>query len=341
VNRGAVIRLTAVALAAGAVAFGVAFFIPWLPVDASRERGRIDFIFWLTGGICIFIFAIVSGLLLYSVVRFRVRPDDDEDGAPIHGNTGLEIAWTAVPTILVTIIAIASAIVLAKNGEASSNAVNVDVTARQFAWSFKYPDAKNVTTTSLRLPMGRSTVLHLRALDVIHSFWVPQFGQKQDAVPGIVTRLVITPTKLGTYPIVCTELCGLGHAFMRSQAIVMTSADFDRWVSQQGGAQTSSSSTALGKTVFANNGCGSCHTFKPAGPNATGTVGPDLDKLAQYAKQAGQDLTTFTRESIVKPDAYVQPGYPAHVMPDTFDQLPKNQLDALVQYLDAGSKGNS
>ena len=80
------------------------------------------------------------------------------------------------------------------------------------------------------MPLGRSTVLHLRALDVIHSFWVPQFGQKQDAVPGIITKLVITPTKVGTYPIICTELCGLGHSFMRLEAIVMPSAAYDAWV---------------------------------------------------------------------------------------------------------------
>ena len=138
-NRGAVIRLTAYGLGAAAVAIAVALLIPWLPVQASTQRGRIDFIFWLTGGICIFIFAVVSAMLLYSVVKFRARPDDESDGAPIHGHTGLEILWTAIPTVLVTVIAIASAIVLAKNGEASSNAVNVEATARQFAWSFKYP----------------------------------------------------------------------------------------------------------------------------------------------------------------------------------------------------------
>jgi cytochrome c oxidase subunit 2 len=338
VNRGAVIRLTAYGLGAAAVAFAVAFFIPWLPAQASRERGRIDFIFWLTGGICIFIFGIVSAMLLYSVVKFRVRPDDESDGAPIHGHTGLEILWTAVPTVLVTVIAIASAIVLAKNGEASSNAVNVEVTARQFAWSFKYPRAKGLTTTTLRIPVGRSTVLHLRALDVIHSFWVPQFGQKQDAVPGIVTKVVITPTKVGVYPIICTELCGLGHSFMRSEAIVMTSRAYDAWVSKQGQA-ASGPGLKAGKAVFVNNGCGSCHMFKPAA--SSGKVGPDLDKLAQYAKAARQEVAAFTEESIVKPDAYIEKGYPAHVMPATFDQLPKDQLNALVRYLVAGGKGSS
>jgi cytochrome c oxidase subunit 2 len=345
VNRGALIRLTALSLVAGAVAVAVAYFVPWLPEDASVQRGRIDFIFWLTTGICVFIFSLVASLLVYSVIRFRVKPDDDSDGAPIHGNTGLEIAWTTLPTILVTIIAIASAIVLAKNGEASSNHVNVDVTARQFVWSFKYPDAKNLASVFLRIPKGRATVLHIRALDVIHSFWVPQFGQKQDAVPGIVTRLVITPTKVGTFPIICTELCGIGHAFMRSRVIVMKPAAFDAWISKQtktvspAGGGGGPAKKAAGRAVFVNNGCGACHTYKPAG--AHGKVGPDLDKLVTYAKQAHKPLAAFTRESIVKPNAYIQKGYPANVMPQTFGQLPKTQLDALVQYLVGAPRGNS
>src|SRR5919199_6272036 len=107
-NRAAIVRLAVIGLVAGAIAFAVAYFVPWLPKDASRERGRIDFVFWLTTVICVGIFALVASILVYCVLRFRVRPDDDSDGAPIHGNTALEIAWTAVPTILVIIIGVAS-----------------------------------------------------------------------------------------------------------------------------------------------------------------------------------------------------------------------------------------
>src|SRR5581483_1174516 len=107
----------------------------------------------------------------------------------------------------------------------------------------------------------------IRAEDVIHSFWVPEFSQKQDAVPGIVTTLVITPDKLGTFDVVCTELCGLGHALMRSTAIVMKPEEFDAWLQKEQGALSGPPGEA-GKTVFANNGCGACHTFKPAGATA-------------------------------------------------------------------------
>jgi cytochrome c oxidase subunit 2 len=145
---------------------------------------------------------------------------------------------------------------------------------------------------------------------------------------------VITPTKLGTYPVICTELCGLGHALMRTSAIVMTPGAFEAWTKKQGQALHAPPGEA-GKAVFANNGCASCHTFKPAG--AAGKVGPDLDKLPAYAKQAGKPLQAFVKESIVNPNAYVQPGFPKGVMPP-FATLPADQLDALVAFLTKGSK---
>ena len=140
---------------------------------------------------------------------------------------------------------------------------------------------------------------------------------------------MITPTQVGTYPVICTELCGLGHALMRSSAIVMTQAGYDKWLQEQKNAAHAPPGEA-GKAVFTSNGCASCHTLKDAG--ATGTAGPDLDKLPAYAKQAGKPLEGFVKESIIDPNAYVQPGFPKNLMP-SFSTLPKDQLDALVAYL--------
>jgi cytochrome c oxidase subunit 2 len=225
--------------------------------------------------------------------------------------------------------------VLVQNENTPKDHLNVNVTARQFAWTFSYPDQGDLTSAQLRLPLDRTVKLHLRALDVIHSFWVPEFGQKQDAVPGQDTTLVITPSKVGTYPVICTELCGLGHALMRTSAIVMQPAAFQKWVRDQKNAAAAPPGEA-GKAVFASNGCASCHTLKDAG--ATGTAGPDLDKLPAYAKQAGKPLEDFVRESIVDPNAYVQSGYPKNLMP-AFATLPKDQLDSLVDYLVKSSTG--
>ncbi len=340
-RRGAIVQLTLLALVIGGITTAVAVIPNWLPPAASEQADRIHFVFWYVTIICIVIYAIVLAVLLYSGWKFRVAPDDDSDGPPIHGHTGMEIAWTAIPFALVTSMAIISAVVLARNDRTGDNPLNVDVTAQQFAWTFKYPDQNNLASTVLRLPIHRPARFTLRALDVLHSFWVPEFSQKQDAVPGTTTHVTVTPTKLGTFPIICTELCGLGHAVMRSTVIVMKQADFDKWAKQGsqagGGGGGGGGGAAAGKAVFANNGCGACHTLKAAA--STGKVGPDLDKLPDYAQQAGQPLDQFVRESIIKPDAYVEKGYPPNVMPPTFASLPKAQLDALVQYVVDSSKG--
>jgi cytochrome c oxidase subunit 2 len=338
-RRGSIVALLGIGIIVGGVATAVALVPTWLPEDASREAGRIDFVFWFVIAICIALFAIVAAVLLYAVLRFRVREDDFEDGPPIHGHTGLEITWTAIPFVLVTAIAIVSAIVLSRNDAEAGNTLHVNVTAQQFAWTFSYPDAQNTASAVLRLPEGRSVELEMRSLDVIHAFFVPEFRTNEDIVPGLVTTVHITPDRLGTFPLICNELCGLGHALMRTQALVMKPAAFDAWLKQQGktaapasSSSSSSSSSASGQSVFTANNCASCHTLTAA--HATGKIGPDLDKLASYAQQAHQPLTAFVHESIVNPDAYVQPGYPKDVMPSNFRQsLSKTQLDALVTFL--------
>jgi cytochrome c oxidase subunit 2 len=345
VRRGSVVQLVLLGTLFGGGAAAVALLIPWMPDPASKQADRIDFVFWFVTVISIAIFALVAAVIVYALLKFRAPPDDDTDGPPVHGHTGLEIVWTAVPAALVTAIAIVSAIVLAENGRFPSASASgqrdpakslvVDVTAQQFAWLFTYPGFGKATSSTLRLPLRTPVQLRLRAKDVIHSFWVPEFGQKQDAVPGLTTKLVITPTRLGTFPVICTELCGLGHALMRSEAIVMTTQKFSAWAKQQQGGATAATGPSA-KQLFVSNGCDACHTFKPA--NATGKVGPDLDKLPEEARRAGQPLEQFIRESIVDPNAYVEPGYPKGVMPATFSSLPKQQLGALVQFLAKGSK---
>ena len=344
-RRGSVAQLVAIGIVCGGVAALVAIFVPWLPDPASRQAGRIDFVFWFVTVICIAIFALVAAVIIYSLVKFRAQPGEDMDGPPIHGHTGLEIAWTAVPAALVTAISIVSAIVLAKNdhiphASAAGNAdpltpLVVDVTAQQFAWSFKYPGFGNLASATLKLPLRKTVELRITSLDVIHSFWVPEFGQKQDAVPGSVNKLAITPDKMGNYPVICTELCGLGHAVMRSRAEVMPAQQFLSWAKGQQ-KKLGGPAGASGKAVFANNGCNSCHTFKPAG--STAKIGPDLDNLKQEAQRAGQPLEQFIHQSIVDPNAYVEPHYPKNIMPTTFSSLPKGQLDALVKFLAQGAK---
>ncbi len=329
-RRGSIIQLAAIALVAGAICTAVALLIPWMPVAAGREASRIQFVYWFTTAIAIVVFSIVAAVLVYSVWKFRARPDDDSDGPPTHGHTALEIVWTAIPALLVTAISIVSAIVLAKNGEAGSNPLVVKVVAQQFAWQFTYSNGK--TYGFLTLPEGRHAKLDITSKDVIHSFWVPELSQKQDAVPGQHNSIVVTPTRTGTYPVICTELCGLGHSVMRSHVTIVSAGDFDTWL-KKGGTSTG----PPGLAVFQQNGCGSCHTLQSAG--ATGKIGPDLDKLPDLAAKANRGSeAAFVKESIVSPAAYVAPGY-QNLMPATFgSQIPPAQLDQLVQYLAGGGK---
>ena len=335
-RRGSLLQLIALTLVAFAIGTAVAVFIPWLPTPASREAGRIWFAYWFTIWICLVIFAIVAAVLIYALLRFRVDEGDLSDGPPVHGHTTLEIVWTAVPFVLVTAIAIVSAIVLAQNGNAGSDPLIIKVEAQQFAWQFTYPNGKSYGV--LRLPKDRHVKLRLTSYDVIHSFWVPQFGQKQDAVPGQTFSLVITPTKVGTYPVICTELCGLGHSLMRSTAIVMLRADYERWYTSAGAAPAppaggGGGGNAAAEALFKTTGtCGACHTFTPAG--TAGKVGPNLDHLKEAAATAGMPLEAYVRQSIEDPDAYITPGFAKGVMSGSCcKQLSSSQVDQLVHYL--------
>lgn len=330
-RRGSIVRITVYGVIAGILASVVALLVPWLPTSASEEMDRIEFVFWFTTAICVGVFAVVAAAIAYSMLKFRVQPDDDTDGPPIHGHTGIEIVWTAVPAVLVTAISIVSAIVLARNDDPGPNPIRIAVTAQQFAWKFEYPGNRKVTTGELVLPIGEAVKLTLHSLDVIHSFWVPEFGQKSDAVPGIETTLVITPTRLGEYSLLCTELCGLGHATMRAPVRVVEREEYDTYLASEasgGGGDESS-----GEAVFATAGCGGCHAFAPAGTDAQ--VGPDLNQV----DTGGRPLDEFLDESIVDPNASVAAGYQPDVMPNTYGKsLTEQQLDALVQYLAEGQK---
>jgi cytochrome c oxidase subunit 2 len=339
VRRGSIVQLLLFAIVAGAAGVALAVVPNWLPEPASREAGRIHFVFWFVTGICIFIFAIVAAVMAYAVLKFRRQPDDDSDGPPIHGHTGLEIVWTAVPAVLVTAIAIVSAIVLAKDDAAGANPLRVDVVAQQFAWTFYYPSFGNKKSTVLYLPKDRSVVLRMTSKDVAHSFWVPEFSQKQDLLPGIHPTLHITPDRIGTYPVICTELCGLGHALMRSQARVVTPAAFQKWAKTGGGQAATGGGAAAGPpagtqpglALFNQEGCNGCHTLAAA--KSSGTIGPDLDKLPTYARQAGKPLQAFVRQSIEQPNAYIEKGYPSGVMPDFGKTLSATKIEALVKFV--------
>ena len=231
--RKGIVQLVAIGVVIGVLVTLVAVLFQWLPTSASEEFDRIQDIYWFATVISIGIFSLVSAVVVYSVWKWRVPDDDDADGPPIHGHTGLEIAWTAVPAVLVIAIGIVSAIVLARNGDAGTRPLEVQAIGQQFTWKFVYSDYDNLQSGELVLPVGQEARFTMTSVDVIHAFWVPNFGQKMDAVPGIETTILVTPTRTGDFEVVCAELCGLGHAAMRAKARVVTQAEFDEWVEEQ------------------------------------------------------------------------------------------------------------
>ena len=228
-----IVQLVAIGVVIAVALTLTAVLLQWLPTSASEEFDRIQAVYWFATVISIAIFSLVGALVIFSVWTWRVPDDDDADGPPIHGHTGLEILWTAVPAVLVTAIGIVSAVVLARNGEAGNRPLEVQAIGQQFAWKFVYSDYDDLASGELVLPVGREARFTMTSVDVIHSFWVPNFGQKMDAVPGIETTILVTPDRTGEFAVVCAELCGLGHATMRAKARVVTQQEFDAWLQEK------------------------------------------------------------------------------------------------------------
>jgi cytochrome c oxidase subunit 2 len=338
--RGRPVLIMVVAgVVASAIGIALGLIIPWFPTEASTQLGDIKTLYDVIIIVSVPVFVLVMTVVIGAVVRFRMRPgQENEDGPPIHGNTKLEVIWTAVPAIMLVVLCSYAWIVLNDIEEAKANEMRVNVTGQQFAWTFEYPqsDGKPIKSTQLYLPKDRPVRFYVRALDVLHDFWVPAFRMKVDAVPGITTKYRVTPNRLGNYPVVCAELCGLGHSVMRSTTHVVTPADFDTWIAKQkapapaaGGA--GGGSAADGKTLFTDgNGtataCGACHTLADAG--TTATTGPDLGKVLK-----GKDAA-FIEKSITAPDDEIAAGFQAGIMPKNYgDTLSPEELKALVTYL--------
>jgi cytochrome c oxidase subunit 2 len=210
--------------------------VPWFPSQASHQAGNIHTLYYVLLIVSIPIFVLVETVVVFSVWKFRWRPADAwADGPPIHGNTRLEVVWTVLPALLLISLCSYAYAVLRSNEATKPGTLPVSVTARQFGFEFSYPvsGGKTVVSSALYLPKGQPVVFSLRSLDVIHSFFVPNFSEKLDAVPGITTTLRVTPTRIGTYPVECTELCGPGHAFMRSTVHVISRSRFQAWLRSQ------------------------------------------------------------------------------------------------------------
>jgi cytochrome c oxidase subunit 2 len=340
-------QMVVVGVIATAIGIAIGLSIHWFPPADSTQADKIDTLWDVLIIATVPVFVLVTVIVGFSIIEFRMRPGEENlDGPPIHGNTRLEVIWTAVPAILIVGLVTYAYVVMRdiEQAPAAGNERVVAVTGQQFTWSFAYNEGgKKFTTAQLYLPAGKSVKFDVQSKDVIHDFWVPDFRMKIDAVPGITTHYRVTPKNpaaIGDHAIVCAELCGLGHAFMRQTAHILAPAAFDKWVQKMtakpaagGGGGGGGGAAVDAKQLFTNGdadtgatACATCHTLADAG--AKGQVGPDLDKVLK-----GKDAA-FIKESILAPDKVIAPGYQPGVMPPNFgDTLSPQQVDALVKYL--------
>jgi cytochrome c oxidase subunit 2 len=252
-----VLLATVLALIATAIGIYLSYAIHWFPVQASTQARNTDRLYHVLVIATIPIFVLVVSVILYSVWQFRMKPGEElKDGPPIHGNTRLEVIWTTLPAILLLGMVGYSFVVLAENEKKPAREIDVGVTGQQFVWTYQYPPSVTggapINSYKLYLPEGESVEFNMRSKDVIHAFWIPAFRIQEDVVPGITTHWRATPDRLGTYPVVCNLLCGVGHSLMRSTAHVVPEAQFKAWIKSQ--ESTASTGTSGGGGGSASGG---------------------------------------------------------------------------------------
>jgi cytochrome c oxidase subunit 2 len=349
-------QMAIVGVVASILGVALGLLIDWFPPAASTQADEIDTLWDVLLIASVPVFVLVTTVIGFSVLNFRMRPGEEGlDGPPIHGNTRIEVIWTAIPAILIVGLVVYAYVVLRDIEKTPALAAGqkervVKVFGEQFAWTFEYNEGgRKFRSAQLYLPVNQSVKFEVQSKDVIHDFWVPDFRMKIDAVPGITTSYRVTPkgSALGDHQIVCAELCGLGHAFMRQTAHVMTQPQFAAWVRRTsapagggggGGSGGGQAAAPDAKALFTNGKdstgatpCGACHTLSAASTN--GTTGPDLDQVLK-----GKDAA-FIKQSIVQPDAEVAKGFAKGIMPPNYGStLSGSEVDALVKFLSDSTK---
>jgi cytochrome c oxidase subunit 2 len=288
-------------MAAAVLALGALLFVACgrgLPQNTFESAGPnaelSERLFFLAFWIAVFIFVLVEGLIVFAAIRYRARRRE-EAPVQIHGNTRLEIVWTIIPALLLFFIGVPTIQgIFTLAAKPRGDVLNVRVVAHQWWWEFEYPDQRIVTANELHIPVGRPVFVRLEvqetaggqeqfgiapAAPVIHSFWVPRLGGKQDMIPGRVNTLTLQADEPGTYFGQCVEFCGISHANMRLRVIAQTAEDFDGWVREQqaeAAAPPPGSDAAEGAELFRQFPGGSCLACHGILPDQGASVGPNL-----------------------------------------------------------------
>jgi cytochrome c oxidase subunit 2 len=282
------------------------------------------------------IFVVVGTLIVFTIIRFRRRPEDDSRLEPpqVYGSNQIEAAWTVIPILIVFVLIGVSARVIAsvQNASPPPTTLKVTVIGHQWWWEVVYPDYGIVTANEIHVPATPDgkipTYLRLESIDVAHSFWVPQLSGKTDLIPNRINYMWIDPRMPGTYVGNCAEYCGTQHANMLLRVVAEGPKDFHSWAAEQQKTAYGDSQLRDAKAAFGTLACVNCHTIR--GTPAVGRFGPDLTHLMSRQTLAAGVLTNTTQnlQSWVNDPQQAKPGC---FMPSM--KLTDEQLNQVVSYL--------
>ncbi len=312
-----------------------------LPVAAGEEAQAIDRMFLIEYVVMSVIFGVVVGMFLHTLLYFRAAKDDRSDGEYFHGHNALEIGWTIIPAIIVTMLGIYALITFIDIFKEEDNEYVIKVTGQQWAWTFEYPDNPDTEaedsffSDKLVLLQNQPIKLEMNSLDVIHSFWVPELRVKQDVTPGVETVYRVTPTLAGEYSVRCTEICGLNHSLMMSDVLVMDQSSYNKWVEAK--LAELQDPVAVGQTLAAP--CLTCHSLdgsRIVGPTWKDLYGSEVPIEGEGSVLADAD---YILNSIQNPNGQIHQGFPAGIMPQTYaSTFSEVQLGQLLAYIKSQSE---
>jgi cytochrome c oxidase subunit II len=274
------------------------------------------------------IFAIVTGLVGYCLLRFRGRPEAAEP-PQIAGNKPLEITWTIIPLLLLVWLFFLSARTMNASDPKPDPEPDLVVIGHQWWWEARYPKSGAVTANEIHIPTGQSLYVRVLASDVIHDFWVPQLGRKMDMIPGWTNYLWIGANQPDTYLGTCSEYCGAQHAWMRLQVMAQTPAEFEAWQQQQL-QPAATPADVQGAREFVQLTCVNCHAIR--GIPIRAEAAPDLTHFGSR-QTIGTGVISNTPTNLARWLANPQAIKPGTLMPNL--QLTAAQIDHLVNYLEA------
>jgi cytochrome c oxidase subunit II len=299
----------------------------------SHIAGEIDSVFIFIALICLFFFIVTQGTLIYFAFKYRrSRIDPDAKTPYITDNKVLETIWIVIPSILLLAIFIYGFLVFRDFRTPPAGAEEINVTAGQWYYNFRYPDG-HTEVNQVRVPVNKPVKFIMTSKDVIHGFYLPDFRVKQDILPGAYTNIWVKPRKTGSFIILCTQYCGVGHSTMNAKMIVMNQEDYDAWQKHEKKERAGNVSLAQkGHEIMEQSGCLSCHTV-----DGTPKIGPTLKGL--FGKQVlltdGKSVTAdedYIRESIYDPNAKIVKGFPP-IMPTFKTQLKDEEITEIIAYL--------